>query len=79
MLISVEVGKTGEVVEAVQKLEGVRSADSMTAPYDVAAAIEVADLESLGSVIKEIHSVTGGLQDHNPCRSEVLAPRRAEA
>jgi len=59
VLIEVEVGKTGEVVEAVQKLEGVKSADSVTGPYDVVAAIEVADLESVGRVMKQIHSVTG--------------------
>jgi len=58
-LIEVEVGKTGQVVEAVQKLEGVKSADSVAGPYDVVAAIEVGDLESVGRVMKEIHSVTG--------------------
>lgn len=59
VLIEVEVGKTGGVVEAVEKLEGVKSADSVSGPYDVVAAIDVADLESVGSVMKQIHSVTG--------------------
>jgi len=58
-LIEVEVGKTGEVVEVVQKLEGVKSADSVAGPYDVVAAIEVADLESVGNVMKQMHSVAG--------------------
>ena len=59
VLIEVDVGKASEVVEAVQKLEGVKSADSVTGPYDVVAAIDVADVESMGSVMKQIHSVTG--------------------
>lgn len=59
VLIEVEVGKAGEVLDAVQKLEGVKSADSVTGPYDVVAAIEVADLDTVGSVVKQIHSVTG--------------------
>jgi len=59
VLIEVDMGKACEVVEAVQKLEGVKSADSVTGPYDVVAAIEVADLESVGTVMKQIHSVTG--------------------
>ena len=59
VLIEVEVGKTGSVLEAVQKLEGVKSADSVTGPYDVVAAIEAADLDAVGSVVKQIHSIPG--------------------
>lgn len=59
VLIEVEVGKTEGVVEAVQKLGGVKSADSVTGSYDVVAAVEVADLDAVGSVVKQIHSVPG--------------------
>lgn len=59
VLIEVEIGKAGEVVEAVQKLKGVKSADSVTGPYDVMATIEVADVDTVGSVVKQIHSITG--------------------
>jgi len=59
VLIEVEVGKTEGVVKAVQKLRGVKSADSVTGPFDVVAAIEVADLDAVGSVIKQIHSMPG--------------------
>lgn len=59
VLIEAEVGKTGNVLEAVQKLQGVKSADSVTGPYDVVAAVEVADLDTVGSVVKQIHSITG--------------------
>ena len=59
VLIEVEVGKTGEVLAAIQKLEGVKSADSVTGPFDIVAPVEVADLDTLGSVVKQIHSVGG--------------------
>jgi len=59
VLIEVEVGETGQVVEAVQKLGGVKSADSVTGPYDVVATVEVADLDAVGGVVKQIHYVPG--------------------
>ena len=59
MLIEAEVGKTSEVVESVQKVEGVKSADAVTGSYDIVATIEVAGLDSIGDVIKKLHSVPG--------------------
>ena len=59
VLIDVEVEKTGEVLEAIQRLEGVKSADLVTGPYDVVAAVEVADLDAVGSVVKQIRSIAG--------------------
>lgn len=59
VLIEADVGKAGEVVSAVQKLKGVKLADSVTGSFDVIAAIEVTDLDGVGSVVKQIHSVAG--------------------
>ncbi|MBA7501413.1 hypothetical protein ES704_04179 [subsurface metagenome] len=59
VLIEADVGKAGEVVSAIQKLKGVKLADSVTGSFDVIAAIEVADLDGVGSVVKQIHSVAG--------------------
>jgi len=59
VLIEAEVGKTSEVVEIVQKVEGVKSADTVTGSYDIVATIEVAGLDALGDVIKKLHSVPG--------------------
>ena len=59
ILIEVEVGKTGEVVEAVQKLEGVASADAVAGPYDVVTTVEAADLEGIGNLVRQVHSVAG--------------------
>lgn len=59
VLIEVEVGKTGGAVEAMRKLAGVGSADSVTGHYDIIATVEVADLDAVGGVVKQIHSVPG--------------------
>ncbi len=59
VLIEADVGKAGKVLSAVQKLAGVKSADSVTGSFDVIAAIEVADLDGVGSVVRQIHSVAG--------------------
>jgi len=59
VLIETEVGKTGNVAQGVQKVEGVKSADSVTGSYDVVAAIEVADLDGVAAVVKKLHSITG--------------------
>ena len=40
VLIETEVGKTREVIEAIRRLEGVVSVDSVTGPYDAIATIE---------------------------------------
>ncbi len=59
VLIEAEVGKAGEVAKAVQKVGGVKSADTVAGPYDVVAAIEVADIDAVGTVVKQIHSIAG--------------------
>jgi len=59
VLIETEVGKTGEVIEGVRKVEGVKSVDSVAGPYDIVATIEVADLNALGGLVKQLHSISG--------------------
>lgn len=59
VLIEVEVGKAGAVVDAVQKLEGVKSADSVAGPYDVVTAIEAEELDAVGNLVKQIHWISG--------------------
>jgi DNA-binding Lrp family transcriptional regulator len=59
ILIEAEVGKTGEIVDAAQKVGGVKSADSVAGPYDIVAMVEVADLDALGSLVRQVHSISG--------------------
>jgi len=59
VLMETEVGKTAEVAQSVAKVEGVKSADTVTGSYDIVATIEVAGLDALGDVIKKLHSAPG--------------------
>ncbi len=60
VLIETAVGKTKEVVSALQKLEGVKSVDTVTGPYDVIAVLEAASLNAIGELVTEkIHPING--------------------
>lgn len=59
VLIEVEVGKTGEVIQGVQGVEGVKSADSVAGAYDIVAIVEAGDLDALGSLVRQLHSISG--------------------
>lgn len=59
ILIETEVGKMEEVIESISQIEGVKSADLVTGLYDVIATVEVPDLNSIGSVVKQVHSTRG--------------------
>jgi DNA-binding Lrp family transcriptional regulator len=60
VLIETGVGRTKEVVTALGKVEGVKSADAVTGPYDIIATIEALDLEGIGSLVTgKIHPIPG--------------------
>lgn len=59
LLIKLEVEKPRGVVEAVRRLGGVKSADFVCGPYDLVGVIEVADLDAVRSVVKQIQSIVG--------------------
>ncbi len=71
ILIEVQVGRTTETVRSLRLLDGVKSADIVTGPFDVIALIEapnmaaVADLvtglvQGIPGVLKTITCVTAG-------------------
>ena len=60
VLIETSLGKNNEVVAAVRQLEGVKSVDSVTGPYDVIAVIEGESLNDIGDLVTgKIHSIAG--------------------
>ena len=60
IFIETAVGKTREVVPAVQKCEGVVSADAVTGPYDIVAIVEGTDLNAVGDMVTgTIHGIPG--------------------
>ena len=58
VLIEVVVGRTKEVVTALQKVEGVKSVEAVIGPYDVIAVIEKPEVNAIGDLVtKNVHSV----------------------
>ena len=51
VLIEATVGKVREVTTALKQLDGVKSADVVTGPYDVIAILEAEDLTALGHMV----------------------------
>ena len=60
ILMEAVVGKTKEVVDALRQVEGVKSVDTVTGPYDVIAIIEGDTLNEIGDIVTEkVHPVPG--------------------
>ena len=60
ILIKTEAGRAGDVVKQIAGLEGIRSFEAVTGPYDAIAKAEAADFNSLGEmVVAKIQAVSG--------------------
>ena len=60
VLIETAVGRTKEVASALRQLEGVKSVDSVTGPYDVIVVIEEESLADIGDLVtSRIHPIPG--------------------
>ena len=60
ILIETVVGRTKEVDAGLQRLEGVKSVDTVTGPYDVIVIIEGETLNQIGDVVTDkIHPIAG--------------------
>ncbi len=60
VLLETEVGKTKEVVSILNKIEGLKSIDTVTGPYDIIAVLEAEDLNKIGDLITDkIHAIEG--------------------
>lgn len=64
ILIETEVGKSKEILTALRKLqgrlEGVKSVDTVTGPYDIIAVIERETLNDVGDLVTgKIHPIAG--------------------
>ena len=60
VLIETAVGKTKDVSNVLRQIEGVKSVDAVTGPYDVIAIIEAETLNGIGDIVTEkIHPTTG--------------------
>jgi len=60
VLIETVVGKTREVVTKIKQIEGVKSVDPVTGPYDVIAILEASSLNEVGDLVTgKIHPIAG--------------------
>ena len=60
VLIETTVGRNREVVTALKQLEGMKSVDTVTGPYDVIATIEGETLNDIGDLVTaKIHPIAG--------------------
>ena len=60
VLIETAVGRTKEVATRLGELEGVKSVDTVTGPYDVIATIEGETLNDIGDLVTaKIHPIAG--------------------
>ena len=60
VLMETVVGKNKEVVDALRQLKGVKSADTVTGPYDVIAIIEGETLSDISDLVtNKIHPLAG--------------------
>lgn len=60
ILIETVVGRTKEVDAGLQRLEGVKSVDVVTGPYDVIVIVEGETLNEIGDIVTDkIHPIAG--------------------
>ncbi len=60
VLIETVVGRNRGVVTALKQLEGVKSVDTVTGPYDVIATVEGETLNDIGDLVTaKIHPIAG--------------------
>ena len=60
VLIETAVGRSKEVSTALKQLEGIKSVDPVTGPYDIIAIIEAKSLNDIGDLVTgKIHPITG--------------------
>ncbi len=60
VLMETVVGRSKEVVTRLGELDGVKSVDTVTGPYDVIATIEGETLNDIGDLVTaKIHPITG--------------------
>jgi len=60
ILIETAVGKTRDVVSTLRGLDGVKSVDPVTGPYDIIVVVEGKDLNTIGELVTgKVHPIGG--------------------
>ncbi len=59
ILVQVEKGEPWQVATELSRIEGVKTAHTVTGQYDVIVFAEIDTLETLKDVVKQVHQVKG--------------------
>jgi len=60
ILIETAVGKAKEVATALEQINGLKSVDMVTGPYDIITTIEAETLNNIGDMVTgKIHAIDG--------------------
>jgi len=59
ILVEVEKGEPWRIASEISKIEGIKTAHTVTGQYDVIVYAELDSLETLKNVIKKIHAIEG--------------------
>ena len=60
VLIETAVGKTKDVMAILTKMNGIKTVDAVTGPYDIIAVVEQDDLNAVGNMVtSNIHPIEG--------------------
>ena len=60
VLIETMVGRNKDVFAALQRIEGMKSVNTVTGPYDIIATIEGETLNDIGNLVTvKIHPIAG--------------------
>jgi DNA-binding Lrp family transcriptional regulator len=60
ILIETQVGKSREVAAAMRRMEGVKSTDIITGPYDLIVLIEAVDMSAMADLVTgELQAIRG--------------------
>jgi len=59
IFVQVEKGEPWQIVAKLSKIEGVKTAYTVTGQYDVIVFAELESLETLKDVVKRIHQIEG--------------------
>ena len=67
ILIETAMGRSKEVVTALKQIDGVKSVDTVTGPYDVIATVAGENLNDIGSLITAKIRPIAGISIAVPC------------
>ena len=85
ILVNIEASsESWQIIEAVLKIEGVKTANVVTGQFDAVVLAQFSELDHLGKIVEHIHRVKGVLRTQtlisvpSPVRASSVPPSLAE-